>query len=579
MKRVVELPITRPVASNELSYYGKFVKVVGRGTHGVVALWTGGAHGQPVAVKIASSANMLLADSVVPKAMMLDNNDLVILGYISTHTFIEIALLRIFNHSNVMFAIDISTGPSDELCMILPWASHGVLSDVAPDLVLEEKLELSYKITCGLAYIHSIGIFHGDIKPENILIFREELGKLHPRIADFGLATLLPRIVPLTMIKIAITVTYRPPEMLLSLPYTLAADVWSLGATLYELFTNEKLVIAAKNYHYTDLEVFDAIVNVLGSYNINNTYFNQARNAKNPKTLAMISRIDSVRDTLRKYPRVLPSIVEALITLILQYDPSTRPTSYEILRNNIFDGVRDITIEVPPITPLESIRASVVYPSMNTANNQYIIAVLFAQIVDIALLFKLKDRTLHSAFRIIDSYLANTTTTFNEREFILIGSASLHIASQYIEHYAPEINDYVYQAEDMYSSTDLSDTTNVILRTIEYNIIFDTVIDYRVVYQNLKSPALIRFLSSAGAASSLRFSMTPEDLYHYAVRLTKAYETIQSTSLLKNDYNRLETMINTLYNRGNSIHNYYSKNTPGLPTLDAIITRFSIKNY
>jgi serine/threonine protein kinase len=75
---------------------------------------------------------------------------------------------------------------------------------------------------------HALGIVHRDIKPANIIIAPGGQAKL----TDFGIAHTVgdPR---LTRSGIMGTQAYLAPELFESAPITPAADVWSLGATLF----------------------------------------------------------------------------------------------------------------------------------------------------------------------------------------------------------------------------------------------------------------------------------------------------------------------------------------------------------
>jgi hypothetical protein len=100
-------------------------------------------------------------------------------------------------------------------------------------LSLEVALRIASEICSGLEVAHAKGIIHRDLKPGNVWLTND--GTV--RIGDFGLALSLDRSW-LTQEKVMVgTVAYMPPEQATGGEVTAQADLYSLGAMLYEKVT------------------------------------------------------------------------------------------------------------------------------------------------------------------------------------------------------------------------------------------------------------------------------------------------------------------------------------------------------
>jgi Nif-specific regulatory protein len=95
------------------------------------------------------------------------------------------------------------------------------------DLVL-----ITAKILDALRYLHSLGKMHRDIKPESILVFNEG-GSAEIKLVDMGFDVGESTAVP-TLFG---TPAYFAPEIIRNMPCDGRADLYSLGATLYEMLT------------------------------------------------------------------------------------------------------------------------------------------------------------------------------------------------------------------------------------------------------------------------------------------------------------------------------------------------------
>ncbi|CAL6050588.1 Kinase [Hexamita inflata] len=82
-----------------------------------------------------------------------------------------------------------------------------------------------------LCYSHNLNIIHADIKPENILLVKEN--STHIRVIDWGSGAFVNQ----TIYTYIQSRFYRAPEVILGMPYSIEIDVWSMGCVFAELLT------------------------------------------------------------------------------------------------------------------------------------------------------------------------------------------------------------------------------------------------------------------------------------------------------------------------------------------------------
>jgi len=147
------------------------------------------------------------------------------------------AMARLGDHPNLMPIFDLGDENGQPYMgqRLMVGGDVEALIEDAEDgrLSLEVALRIASEICSGLEVAHAKGIIHRDLKPGNVWLTND--GTV--RIGDFGLALSLDRSW-LTQEKVMVgTVAYMPPEQATGGEVTAQADLYSLGAMLYEKVT------------------------------------------------------------------------------------------------------------------------------------------------------------------------------------------------------------------------------------------------------------------------------------------------------------------------------------------------------
>ncbi len=141
------------------------------------------------------------------------------------------------DHPNILPIYEVGESNEGVPYFSMKYASGGSLQVVGPGLVnhRHEIVRLLAKITRGVAYAHGQGVLHRDPKPGNILLD----GRGEPLVSDFGLAKWLDATSDVTRtLTIFGTPGFIAPEQAAgrAADLTPAADIYSLGAILFDLF-------------------------------------------------------------------------------------------------------------------------------------------------------------------------------------------------------------------------------------------------------------------------------------------------------------------------------------------------------
>ena len=150
------------------------------------------------------------------------------------------------DHPNILPIYEVSESEDGLPFFSMKFATGGTLHDAAPALRNEPRkcVQLMAKVARAVEYAHSRGILHRDLKPGNILL--DDRGE--PLVSDFGLAKWLDTNRDLTKSLTTFgTPGYIAPEQAeaVAADLTPAADVYSLGAILFDLLTGRPPFLGA----------------------------------------------------------------------------------------------------------------------------------------------------------------------------------------------------------------------------------------------------------------------------------------------------------------------------------------------
>uniref|UniRef100_A0A674AMP2 Serine/threonine-protein kinase PRP4 homolog n=1 Tax=Salmo trutta TaxID=8032 RepID=A0A674AMP2_SALTR len=138
------------------------------------------------------------------------------------------------------------------LCLVFEPLSMNlreVLKKYGKDVGLHIKAVRSYtqQLFLALKLLKRCSILHADIKPDNILVNES---KTILKLCDFGSAS---HVADNDITPYLVSRFYRAPEIIIGKPYDYSIDMWSVGCTLYELYTGKILFPGSSNNHMIKL--------------------------------------------------------------------------------------------------------------------------------------------------------------------------------------------------------------------------------------------------------------------------------------------------------------------------------------
>lgn len=198
-------------------------------------------NGRPVALKIYRDDDydryykneVMILNKIVGAAKTCGVVPPNIIGYLGTFAHVKFADLYPVIHPCIVFCRG-----GDTLSELLNYCDKQHAAAV-PVFAVKKIMR---EVFTGLAFLHSCGIIHADIKPGNILLSKrvEDIGAdgdYTVYIADLGSSLLADNI----RSKVVGTVNYNAPEVTTGGTFTLALDIWSAMTMCYELISGQLL--------------------------------------------------------------------------------------------------------------------------------------------------------------------------------------------------------------------------------------------------------------------------------------------------------------------------------------------------
>ncbi|HWO25791.1 MAG TPA: serine/threonine-protein kinase [Kofleriaceae bacterium] len=175
----------------------------------------------------------------------------------------ELEAIKRLQHPNVVRALDHGTIPDGRPYLVLEFLEGPSLRDVLLDrgaLPPHEMMEILEPLCDALAVAHDAGLVHRDVKPSNVILAKDEHGKLRPVLLDFGLVKLVDQVGPgLTSSRSMLgTPAAMAPEQMRGQPVDARTDVYALGLLVYHMLTGQPAFGGAPGVVQSYLQVHGA---------------------------------------------------------------------------------------------------------------------------------------------------------------------------------------------------------------------------------------------------------------------------------------------------------------------------------
>lgn len=242
----------------------------------------------------------------------------------------EISILQHFKHSCIANLLDVQYS-SNCFSIIYEYMDSDLFNYFTSKKFSKDLfLSYSYQLISGIKFLHSSGIVHGNLSPNNVLINRN--GCL--RISDFRYSQIIQLQCQPSYYPARKSLNCTPPEFyFLNQADTFASDMWSIGCIISFMLLRHHLFICDSNVDHV-MKIF-----LIFGYEAFQRWISLF-NSENDEILKYANSISGVKNSLAEQfgSNIDPQLFD-LIQKLLEIDPFKRITASEALNHPVFNCV------------------------------------------------------------------------------------------------------------------------------------------------------------------------------------------------------------------------------------------------